>query len=118
MANFKYEIIKADLTAHKKEIIGIINRNLGEHSNDWYVWKYEGCPFAKVQCWLAKEKDKDDFVGSVALFPRKMVMDGKEILAAVAGDIAVDKKHRVFGPAMRLKKSALANICKSNIVCS
>ncbi|MCP4650121.1 MAG: GNAT family N-acetyltransferase [PVC group bacterium] len=104
----KYTIVKADIDNDKNDIKGVIDRNLGEHSQDWYEWKYTQCLGDHKSCFIARDESKGSTaVGTVSLFPRFMRHEGKDIKVAIAGDIAVDKAHRAFGPALKLEKTVL-----------
>jgi hypothetical protein len=105
-----YSIIKADLIKDGAATLAILERNLQDISPQRYRWSYEDSPNGKAHCWLAKREDQNQFVGTGALFPRKIFLNGKAVWAGVAGDLAVDQKHRIFGPALTLQKRIQASL--------
>ena len=100
----RYSIIKADIKKNKKDIVPILKRNLEDITEEKYDWNYQKSTFGPAKCYIAKETKSDSFVGTAAIFPRKAFVKGKEKIAGIAGDYAVDKKHRAFGPALDIQK--------------
>ncbi len=105
-----YTIIKADVQRDKKDILPILQRNLDVASSQRYDWNYVQCPYGNASCWLAKYESSHTVTGSAALFPRRWFVNGKSTDAAIAGDFAVDKKHRGFGLALRLQEEILSRV--------
>jgi len=103
----RYTIIEANVKNDKEDILSVLKRNLVQISLQMYEWKYESCPHGDACCWLAKDEKSDSLVGSAALFPRMMFVQGEPVYVAVAGDFAVDKKHRAYGPALTLQREIL-----------
>lgn len=104
-----YIIVKANTTADKEDLLSILKENLNDASKHLYLWKYINSPYGNARCWLAKEENSGKYVGSGALFPRRIMINGEPITTAIAGDFAVDKEHRVYGPALRLQKTIQAS---------
>ena len=99
-----YSIIEANVKNNREDIFPILKRNLQSASVHRYKWNYENCPFGKARCFLAKDDSSGSLVGSAALFPRKMLVKGELVYAGIAGDFAVDKKHRAYGPAIKIQR--------------
>lgn len=112
----KYTIIKTDVKKDKDLILPILRRNLEGINEERYIWNYFKSPYGDSQCWLAREEDSGKYVGCGTLFPRRISIRGKLINAAIAGDFAVDKEHRVYGPALKLQQTIQLNInnCSKN----
>jgi hypothetical protein len=104
----KYTIIEADVDKNKNDIIPILKRNLREASAQRYEWNYKKCPFGLARFFLAKHDNSKSFVGTASLFPRKINIENEPNFAYIAGDFAVDKKHRAYGPALKLQKDVLS----------
>lgn len=100
----KYTIIKADVKSNKNDILEVLEKNLPDVSEQRFAWNCEECPQGNAQWWLAKEDGTKAFVGSGALFPRNIWVNGRLVYAGIAGDFAVNKEHRAFGPALKLQK--------------
>lgn len=109
----RYSIKEANVTHDKGDILPILKRNLEGTSAERYVWNYENCPYGNARCWVAVNKNSGSLIGSAALFPRKILMEGEPVFAAIAGDFAVDKEHRAFGPALPLQREIQSNLRKT-----
>lgn len=105
-----YTIVKADVEADKKNILPILQRNLDIASSKRYNWNYKFCPYGKALCWIAKFESSDLFVGSASLFPRRLLINEEPTYGAIAGDFAIDKNHRGFGPAFKLQREILSKV--------
>ncbi len=104
-----YTIVEADIKNNKDDILGLMNRNLSKHSEEWYAWKYENCPSGSARCWLVKDENSGNFIGTGALFARKFSINYKQFYAGLVGDFAIDKNHRSLVPALKLQKHILVN---------
>lgn len=100
-----YKIIRADIKKHSDDIISLKKRNLPEDTGEAaYRWSYEDSPYGPAECLIAVEESSNRTVGAVAVFPRKIYVEGEAFCGGIAGDFSVDKEHRVFGPALKLQK--------------
>jgi len=112
-----YAIIKADVESDKDIILSILQRNFDgpfswrtPHDSQRYDWSYKQCPYGNALCWLAKFESTNSFVGSVSLFPRKLLINEKPICSGILGDFAVDENHRGYGPALKLQREVLSKV--------
>jgi hypothetical protein len=106
----KYSVIKADIQNNRDDIFPILIHNLQEPSSDKYVWKYTQCPYGAAHCWLTKDEQSNTFIGTTALFPRMILVNGEPVRAAIAGDFAVDIHHRNLMAALALQKEIQSKI--------
>lgn len=104
-----YSIIKADLKKDKEEILALWKRNFPGVPEERYPWIYENNPSGSARCWLAKNSEENSVVGSVALFPRRILIKGEYLVAGIAGDFSVIKEFRGFGPALSLQRETASN---------
>jgi hypothetical protein len=102
-----YTILKADLKKNKEDILSLWKRNFPDLPEERYQWIYENNPAGPASCWLIKENRQNKIVGATSLFPRRILLNGKQVTAGIAGDFAIDKEHRSLGPALLLQKAAL-----------
>lgn len=102
-----YSILKADLRKDRENIVDLWKRNFPGLSEERYSWIYEGNLYSSVVCFLVKETEHDRVIGAATLFPRRIVVNGKIYLSAIAGDFVVDINHRGLGPALLLQKAAV-----------
>lgn len=110
----KYVISKADLQSTRHEIHSLWEQNLPFLTDFRYVWHYEKNPFGPAICLVVRD-EKMDAVGSAALFPRRILLNGKSYSAAIAGDFSINKSHRVLGPALALQKALIASARETGI---
>lgn len=102
-----YHVEAADLARDRAAVIAVWQANLPDPGGRArkYDWFYLGCPFGQpllqVLCHDA------DVIGCCGATPRRMSWQGREIRAAVLGDIAVDEAHRTLGPALMLQQALL-----------
>lgn len=111
----KYTIIEADVTNNEKDILSILISNLNGQSQERYLWNYKKCPYGDAKCWLTKEEISNTFVGSGALFSRKILIKGHKVYVGIAGDFVIEKKHRSLGPALKLQKTIQESIERNNL---
>jgi hypothetical protein len=108
----KYNIIKADVESDKEIIISILKRNFLQWTDILnslkYDFSFKECPYGYALCWLARFESTNSFVGTVSLFPRRLLINEKTIYSGQIGDFAVDKDHRGFGPALKLHREVLS----------
>ena len=110
-----YRIHRVDLQKDKNEAISFWKANFPNWPEEKYFWFYENNPYGDALCWLAKVKGENACVGSTALFPRRVCLNGRYITAAIAGDYAVAEKHRGFWPAWMLQRAALSELNNTQI---
>jgi hypothetical protein len=102
-----YTIRDANFDLEAGEIIRLCKAG-GLHSSiEKYRWKYESCTGQRPLCKFAIDTASGRPIGTTSLFPRRLLIDGTAFSAAIAGDFAVDARHRTLLPAMSLQKSAL-----------
>lgn len=111
-----YNVETADIKLNKHNILSVLTQNLAGVSENQFRWKYEDCPNGKSRCWLVRDEETNNFVGSGSLFMRKIFVDGKPVSCAVAGDFAIHKEHRSGGPAIMLQRIVKSNINEDGIV--
>lgn len=102
-----HRIRDANLNQEGAEIIRLCRAGALNCSVEKYHWKYECGVERQPWCELAVDTASERPVGTTALFPRKLLIDGTRFAAAVAGDFAVEPGHRTLYPALALQKAAL-----------
>jgi hypothetical protein len=107
-----YQIQKADLDKDGESIIEFWKQNFPTWPVQKFQWFYRENIYGPADCWLIKETGSGAVVGSMAVFPRRVHCDGKPLLAGITGDLGVDNRHRILGPALQLQK-AVAESCRN-----
>ena len=103
----RYSVIEADIQRNEDDILRILKENLTGPSQKRYEWNYKQCPYGFAHCWLVRHEESGSFIGTAALFPRMIFVNGEPVLTAIAGDFAVDKQHRNLRPALALQKEII-----------
>lgn len=102
-----YTIRDAKLDEDAVEIVRLCKAGGLHSSMEKHHWKYETCIGYPPWCKLAIDTESGWPIGTTALFPRRLLVDGTVLSAAVAGDFAVETRHRTLYSALSLQKSAL-----------
>jgi GNAT superfamily N-acetyltransferase len=99
-----YWVTEANLQQDADAIIEFWGMNLGVVSSSRFVWKYRDNPAGKATCRLLRES-KAALLGTATLLPRCMKVGHKMMQCGQAVDLAVDRRHRLGGAAMKLERS-------------
>lgn len=106
-----YEIAPADVARDRDRILAVWARNLEAHDLNEHQVRYDWlcrCPIAPPRFWLAMKDG--EVVGTAGVGVRRVSVGGKAVLAGIAGDFAVDKKHRMLQPALSLQKAVTGSL--------
>jgi GNAT superfamily N-acetyltransferase len=117
----RYSIVPGDPREHKREWLGLADRNLplavqGREAR--YAKYYEDNPLGPPHFFLARDAKSDAFVGMAAIFPTQLRVFGELVPAAIAGDFAVDDGHRGLGPAVPLQRAAVGALGERGLSCA
>lgn len=111
----RYSIIKIsgepkydDIYTYQDALKSLWNRNLLNSSSERFSWLFDGNPYGRAISWLAFIDGSSIAVGTGTFFPRKFFINGRDAIAGIAVNFAVEKAHRVFGPALQLQKTMIA----------
>lgn len=100
-------IRKADLERDRDALIRTHQRYLNPQADSRrYDWLYRSSPFGCAHTWLAVDS-AGEVVGTAAMFPRTIFVDGQQRQGGVLGDFCVSESHRSLGPALQLQKQCL-----------
>jgi len=106
-----YRVQIADTDHDRENILRLCKTSALQSSPEKYLWNYETNPLGRAWCALVIEPLHQQAVGTTALFPRRLLLDGVSLQAAVAGDLAVESEHRTLHPAMPLQTAAIGACC-------
>ena len=102
---------KANLEKEMPVLMNTLLRNRERYEDDElfrerFEWAYLKNPHGKATAWVVEDDKSGEVVGFTAGFPRKMSVNGKESLAWNCADFSIDKKYRVLGVAVKLRRAA------------
>jgi len=101
-----YSVSELNLKQNKNDVLSIWKQSGFNVPEAKYSWMYENNPYGAATGWLVRDSN-GRAVGSVALFPRGMVINGEHRSAALVGDFVISKEHRTFGPALMLQRAVI-----------
>jgi GNAT superfamily N-acetyltransferase len=106
---YGYAVVDGDVRRDRDVVIGICRSNMSTsarflHKYDWF---YGSCPWGKPLLLLLRCEASGETVGTAAIGPRRMLLNGRKIRAGVLVDLVVDARHRTLGPALMLQRAAL-----------
>lgn len=104
-----YRILKADLDKDGPEIVRFWDTQFHGWPVKKFQWFYQSNPAGAGDCWIAREPKNNAVVGSIACFPKQMVIAGKPVTVGLGGDLGVNSEHRRQGLALALRRAMIAN---------
>ena len=100
---------EADINTEQETLIKILQENRQRENylyNNRYDWLYKKNPYGKATAWIIWDEEKNIPAGFTAVYPRKMLVKGREYICWNCGDFSIDKKYRTLGVALKLRKEA------------
>jgi hypothetical protein len=99
---------EVDIDERREDLLPFMRGHLPAHDTDeHFEWLYRSNPFGKARAWIATEESDDGIVGAAAAFPRRMIVQGRELTGWNLGDFAIGRHHRSLGPALQLQRACL-----------
>ena len=109
-----YSIFKINLEKNKNNVINFWKSNFPSWPENKFTWFYQNNPYGPASCWIIMDTKTSTVVGSTAIFPRKVFVNGKLLLGGITGDFGVDRRYRIVGPALKLQKAGISESSKNN----
>lgn len=116
--NSKYTVREADVVKERDILLDLLKRNRqrpDEFHEKRYDWLYLQNPLGQATAWIIWDEENNKPVGFTGVFPRKMLVESKEIICWNCGDFSIDRAYRTLGIAVKLRKAAKDHIDKGNI---
>jgi len=111
-----YNIYRGDLVKDKADFIEFWKVNFPRWPASKYKWMYEDNICGPAVYWVARRIDEDNkFAGTTVQFPKRVYLDGKPVMVAIAGDFGVAKQYRGFGPAWRVTAMSKAYMAEAKL---
>ncbi len=109
-----YRVYQADLAADKQDILDFWRADFPTWPPAKYSMFYETNPDGPAACFVARDTT-NTLIGAIALFPRRISINGEVVNAAVAGDLAIRNDHRGTGLVRTLRGVMLDYMRKSGL---
>lgn len=104
------EIGDADPAENRDLLADLLGRFLTQVSSPQRCrWFYEDNPHGRARVHVAREVGSGRIVGTGAVVPRMLWLDGQPRAAAVFADFWIHPDHRSLGPALQLQRACLAS---------
>jgi Acetyltransferase (GNAT) domain len=98
----------------RDELLGLL-AHVSDHPQARYDWIYRGNPHGQALSWLVVEKATGDAVACTSLFPRRVLVQGRERIGAVGGDTFVLPRARRLGLATIMHRHTRAEMASHGI---
>ena len=105
-----YSITQATASDNQEELLSLINRNFKKTDSQWFRWSHQQNPFGDNYCWLAREDEVGQLIGSTGLLTRRMSYDGKPFAVGQAEFINIDEEHRSALAALKLQRAMISHL--------
>ncbi len=113
-----YIVREADIQTEKDQLVRILTENRTRQDFDYekrFDWIYLDNPNGKAIAWVIVDEKSNTPAGFTAVFPWKILVNGKEHLAWNCGDFSIYKEYRTLGIALKLRKAAKAGIDEGKV---
>lgn len=100
-----YSIVKMEPKVHRDAVLELWAKNISRYFDNRFVWLYEEEPHRDTTTWLAIDDTTQNVVGAGSVYPREISYFGKKLTIGIAADFAINREHRVFGPALKLQQA-------------
>lgn len=104
-----YIVKKADVLKDREIMLEILKKNRSRENYSYegrYDWIYLSNPDGNAIPWIIWNQEKGIPVGFTAVFPRRVLIGGKEQICWNCGDFSIETKYRSLGVALQLRREA------------
>lgn len=109
------EVRLANNTRDRSAIIDGLKQHLNPLTDARrFDWLYLDNPDGQAHIWVLEDVSTRTIIGSTALLPRQLYIDGHKRLGCVVADTWVHPDHRVLGPALKLQRACLDYVQQSD----
>lgn len=107
----KILVRQASLNSERHTIIEFLRRYLTPRSDEArFDWLYLKNPHGRAYVWVATQSDQSMPIGMAAAFPRRALIQGRQITGWVLGDFCISDEHRSLGPALQLQRACISGV--------
>jgi hypothetical protein len=109
-------IIKQDNPfTHQNQILKFWQEDLPETPVGRLEWMMSGNPAGRSSWFFAFDRASGALAGMISVMPKDLILGDRKVRAGIVGDLVVDKKFRVYGPALSLVKEVLGSLSDINV---
>src|SRR5437762_7743438 len=110
----KFEIRPAT-HADREHVIKLMGGIYSGDMSERYTWLYEDNPHGKALTWVAVERETSEPVGCTSIFPRRVMVDGRERIGGIGGDCVIEPRVRRQGLATALHAISFTKMRESGV---
>jgi GNAT superfamily N-acetyltransferase len=97
----KFEIRTAN-HGDREHVIKLMGKIYPGDMHERYAWLYESNPHGDALTWIAIERESGEAVGCTSIFPRRVMVNGRERIGGIGGDCFIEPRVRRQGLATAL----------------
>jgi len=110
------QIREVDLDADRDALVGFLKANLSGHGGSAHFdWLYRDNPDGAARAWFVTDGAGGGPIGAAAAFPRRVWVEGENLVCWNLGDFAVGSEFRSLGPALMLQRACTAEIIEGSV---
>jgi GNAT superfamily N-acetyltransferase len=110
----RFEIRRAG-EEDRERIIALVSNMISDDMAARYQWLYASNPHGRALTWLAIERESGEAVACTSLFPRKVMVGGRERIGSMGGDCWVEPRVRRQGLATALHRQCLLEMSQFGV---
>jgi GNAT superfamily N-acetyltransferase len=107
MDKFEIRIASHD---DRRAIVGLMSNIYPGDMAARYEWLYEANPHGEALTWLAIERESGEPVGCTSIFPRRVIVCGRERTGGIGGDCFIEPRVRRQGLATALHSTSFSQM--------
>ena len=105
----KFEIRPAN-HGDREHVIKLMGKIYAGDMQQRYAWLYENNPHGDALTWIAIERESGEAVGCTSIFPRRVMVNGRERIGGIGGDCFIEPRVRRQGLATGLHAVSFAQM--------
>jgi hypothetical protein len=109
-----FEIRTAD-DDDRQHVIRLMGNVYARDMAGRYDWLYRSNPHGRALTWLAIERASGEAVGCTSIFPRRVIVNGRERIGSIGGDCYIEPRVRRRGLATALHLASFAEMGASGV---
>src|SRR6185503_15779643 len=102
--------IRTAAESDRHHIIRLMGSIYAGNMQERYEWLYLSNPHGRALTWLAVERASGETVGCSSIFPRKVIVNGRERTGGIGGDCYIEPRVRRRGLATALHEASFAEM--------
>jgi hypothetical protein len=114
MTTSEFDIRVAD-RSDRDDVIRLMGNIYSGDMRSRYDWMYQSNPHGEALTWLAVERASGLAVGCTSIFPRKVIVNGRERMGGIGGDCVIEPRVRRRGLATALHAASFRDMRERGI---